>query len=247
MALAGKEIHRSYDEFGVIRVLDDGHKRFLSFGLEDEQSCILKSDPGLTQLDYVRAMLLVLVFTEPRRVLSLGLGAGSLCHALHQALPELKQQVVELRRGVVEVAYRYFQFPRSKRIEVFEMDAHAFLLTEETPPLDVIFSDLYDEGGIASQQMSPDFLFECSERLKSGGWLVLNCWKDHRSERVLPELKRYFAEVSSCTTQDGNWILLASKQPVEMSVNQRKQRIRDLLPQLRFSLQPYMNRLCEKI
>ena len=38
----GKEVHRRYDELGIIQVFDDGNKRYLSFGTADEQSCQLR-------------------------------------------------------------------------------------------------------------------------------------------------------------------------------------------------------------
>ncbi len=82
MSLQGTEIHRCYDEYGVILVLDDGNKRYLSFGTDDEQSCYLKSQPAQPQADYIRAMLLVLLFVTPSRIISMGLGGGGAEHLL---------------------------------------------------------------------------------------------------------------------------------------------------------------------
>lgn len=243
MSFSATEIHRQYDRHGVIQIFDDGNKRYLSFGSDDEQSCILKTDPALPQLDYVRAMLLVLLFVTPRRSLCLGMGAGSLSHCLHQAVPGLKQQIVELRRGVIDAAYTYFQFPRSKRIEVCEMEAHEFLLSTEGRPVDVIFSDLYDQHGVAAQQLRSDYLFECAQRLTANGWLVLNCWKEHRGEDLLAELTEQFSEIHTCTTQDGNWVILAGMTPSQLSSAQRKQALRELSATLGFALTPYASRL----
>jgi spermidine synthase len=245
MSLSGKEIHRSHDEYGVVRVLDDGNKRYLSFGETDEQSCWLKSEPLIPQHEYTRAMMLVLLFCEPKRSLSLGLGSGALNHCLHHHFPELKQDIVELRNEVVKVAYRYFQFPRSKRLSLHVMDAKEYLLSVDSKKVDIIISDIYTEEGLDEQQLHPDYLDACHDRLKTNGWLVLNCWRDHQGENVLRQLKEQFADVRSCTTQSGNWVIYASKQREELSDNGLKQRAKALNQRLGFSFSPFLGKLVD--
>ncbi|QEW05951.1 spermidine synthase [Nitrincola iocasae] len=243
MSLQGTEIHRCYDEYGVILVLDDGNKRYLSFGTDDEQSCYLKSQPAQPQADYIRAMLLVLLFVTPSRIISMGLGGGSLNTCLHHQFSGLKQDVVELRHQVIQTAYKYFQLPRSKHITLHNMEAKTFLDTEPTRPADIIFSDIYDENGVDAQQHEPGYLHECYERLKPDGWLVMNCWKEHRGDSILKELALLFADIRTCTTQDGNWIIYACKTKNELINNQLKQSAKQLSQQLGFSVSSYLNRL----
>lgn len=245
MSLAGKEIHRGYDQFGTVRVLDDGSKRYLAFGEQDEQSCVLKSDPYLPQHEYVRAMLLILLFVQPKRVLSFGLGAGSLNGCLHSNFAELKQQVVELRPEVVEVAYKYFQLPRSKRLELITMDANLFLDQPLGKKVDIIFSDIYSEEGLDEQQLSFQFIQQCHQRLKPDGWLVFNCWKEHQGGQARLLLKSFFADVRCCTTQSGNWIIFAGQQVDQQNMKQLKQKAKQLSQQLQFSLSSHLGRLKE--
>ncbi|MFN3882514.1 MAG: spermidine synthase [Nitrincola lacisaponensis] len=243
MPLQGVEIYRGYDALGVVQVMDDGHKRYLSFGAEDEQSCVLKDQPWIPQMDYIRAMLLVLLFVTPRRVLVLGLGGGSLNTCLHHGFPGMQQDIVELRSEVVTIAQRFFQLPRSKRIQVHTMEAQTYLDTEAGRPADIIFSDIYDDQGVSEQQHQPAYLHECHARLRPNGWLVLNCWKEHRGEAVLEVLREQFAQVYSCTTQDGNWVVFAGKSDNFPSQSQLKQTAKQLSQSLGFSLSGYLNRL----
>lgn len=243
MLLDGKEIYRGYDEYGPVLVIDDGTKRYLSFGEGDEQSCWLKSEPHLPQLDYIRAMCLVLLLTEPKRIISLGLGAGTLNSCLHYHFPESVQQIVELRREVIDVAHRYFQLPRGKRIQTHHMDAKSYLDCVESKPADIIFSDIYDENGVDEQQHDPAYLHECYERLKPKGWLVLNCWKEHKGETLLTELSGLFDDIRTCTTQEGNWIVFAGKQSDTQTQKQLKQQAKLLSQKLGFALCPYLNRM----
>jgi spermidine synthase len=245
MALSGKEIYRGHDEYGTVRVLDDGNKRYLSFGDTDEQSCWLKSEPLIPQHEYTRAMVMGLLFVkDPKRSLCLGLGSGTLNRCLHERFPSLKQEIVELRQEVVNVAYRYFQFPRSKRLTLTVMDAQRYLLeTTIDKRVDLIISDIYTADGLDEQQLAPGFLSACADRLKPDGWLVLNCWRDHQGSDVIRALSDHFSDIKSCTTQSGNWVIYAGKRPMAGNEKTLKAQAKDLSNVLGFSLMPFVSRL----
>ena len=208
----GKEIYCCHDEYGLLQVFDDGEKRYLAFGDNDEQSCQLKSAPFTLQHDYSQAMLLALLFNKPGTVILFGLGGGTLATTLHQYLPGLTLRVVELRPKVVDAAYRFFQFPRSQRIEVFTEDASEFLACDNHSKADLLFSDMFNEEGPDLQQTQPWFIERCHQQLKDEGWLVLNCWREHRGDRQLVQaLKACFDDVRACATAEGNWVVLAGK------------------------------------
>jgi len=121
---------------------------------------------------------------------------------MHHYIPTLKLRVVELRSQVVDVAYRYFQFPRSERIDVFTEDASEFLDNTEQSKTDVLFSDIYGEEGLDLQQTQPWFIERCAELLNDDGWLVLNCWQMHRGEKeMMTALKTHFADGASIYNQ----------------------------------------------
>jgi spermidine synthase len=243
MSIPGKEIHRSYDEYGAIRVIDDGNKRYLAFGDTDEQSCWLKSEPLVPQHEYSRAMLMALLMREPKRCITLGLGAGALNSCLHHHYPELKQQIVELRADVIQTAYKYFHLPRSKRLEMINMDAYDFLHDEHKRKADIIFSDIYSEEGLDVKQLSPEFLTAAHGLLKENGWLVLNCWREHQSGDCLDILRGLFTDIRGCTTSCGNWVIFAGKQENTLTSKQLKQHAKELNLKLGFSLSSSLSRL----
>lgn len=240
----GKEVFRTYDDYGSLLVFDDGNKRYLSFSELDEQSCQLKSDPFCLQHDYSQAMLLVLLLTEPSRMILLGLGGGTLATTLHQYLSGLKITVVELRPKVVDVAHRFFHLPRSKRISVTIDDAGNFIANHDGPKVDILFSDIYSEEGLDLQQTQPWFIESCAERLKDDGWLVLNCWQHQRSDRAMRgALKENFEDVRVCSTAEGNWVVFAGKKINSSSAAQLKASAKKWSKQLGFSLLPSLSRL----
>lgn len=95
----GDIIHFVADEYGKILVIDDGEYRFLNFNSPFEQSCMSTRFPFQLIHQYTQYMLLVLAFTDPQRIVLLGLGGGSLLRSLHYMLPGCIFNIVELRKS----------------------------------------------------------------------------------------------------------------------------------------------------
>ncbi len=227
-----------------MQVFDDGAKRYLSFGEGEEQSCVLKAEPQLLQHDYTRAMLLPLLFREPRDALLIGLGGGALANCLLHHLPELDLRVVELRHAVVKVARRYFELPRADRLTIIEQDVAAFFEEAETRKTDLLLSDIYGAEGMDPQYFQPWYIEACARALNDSGWLVLNCWDEHRGEHeTLQSIAETFAEVYTCAVPSGNWIILASKQPNGIDEAELKARAKALSKQFGYSVSENLHRL----
>lgn len=207
-------LHHSEDEFGTITVLDDGECRILAFAPNDEQSRCLKATPHVLQYEYTQAMLLVLLFCQPKRVLILGLGGGSLVTALHRHIPGIHITAVELRATVIDIAHRFFQMPRSKRLQIIQQDADDFLNNAEIRKVDVIFADLYHGDGVDHVQLRADFIARCAANIKEDGWLVMNCWTEQREDPLLRDaLRAHFTDIRTVLTASKNWVIIAGKAP----------------------------------
>lgn len=243
MNRSGKEIHRSYDEYGPIQVIDDRAKRYLSFGTDDEQSCQLVHQPHLLQHEYTRGILLVLLMVEPKNLAIVGVGGGCLISTLLHMLPNCNIDAVELRHEVVKIAYKYFQLPRDNRLTIHIDDGFSHLSSTVEDKKDIIIADMYTAEGIDQQQLSTLFIQTCYHKLNKGGWLVLNYWLDHKMEEHLANaLQDYFNHVYMCNTGGGNWIIYAGK------VNPNKNLIADnkikpLSKLAGFSLNHFLKRL----
>jgi spermidine synthase len=244
MPVPGKEIYRTYDEYGPIQVFDDGTKRYLSFGEGDEQSCILKAEPFLLQHDYTRAMLLPLLYGTPRDIILAGLGGGALVNCLHHHLPELQLRVIELRHSIVKIAYRYFDLPRSERLVLIEQDISEFLDEADIAKTDIFFSDIYGAEGMDPQFFQPWYIEACARLLNDDGWLVLNCWEEQRGDHdTLEAIADNFAEVYTCTVPSGNWIIMASKRAGAMTENVLKEQAKLQSKQFGYAVSENLYRL----
>lgn len=230
-------LHETQDALGPIRVLDYDDARILSFGDNDEQSKILKAAPHIPQHTYVQAMLLVLLFCQPKSVIVLGLGGGAIIHALRKFDAAIKLTAVELRPAVIELAKRYFQLPIGKKLNLINGDAKAFLAAGEHKKVDVIFADIYSAKGVDTSQLAPEFLQQCTQLIKPNGYLVLNCWKEHSQNReLLANLQQHFAHIHACLTSGGNWVIFASQTPLLMGSSALKNSAQTLSVQLDFNL-----------
>ena len=236
MTRFGKEIVRHYDGYGVIQVFDDGNKRTLMFGENDEQGCVRKHTPEVIDYDYVRAMLLVLaLLKDPRQCLILGLGSGALATSLYHHLPLLQIEVVELRQMIIDLGYSHFFLPRSERLKVTQHDAGEFIKTSPAT-YDIIFSDIYHASGMDAQQGSRKFIEHCLDRLTPDGWLVLNYWQQHKTLDLIPLLLEYFPNIWTNNINKENWIIYASRSSLSLSEKQRKTDIKRLNEVFGFSL-----------
>lgn len=230
-------LYQTADSYGPIMVFEDSDYRVLAFANNDEQSRCLKAAPQQLQYAYTQAMLLVLLFNEPKRVLLLGLGGGSLVTALHAYAPAIDITAVELRASVIEIATRFFYLPRSKRIHILHQEANDFIQTYTGRTFDLIFSDLYHAEGAAAVQSQAEFLVACAQQLKSNGWLVINVWSDQRQQPDLMDaLKTHFSCVYSISTTSKNWILIAGQQTPYFSQRELKEKSQQLSHRLGFSL-----------
>ncbi|MCB5161874.1 spermidine synthase [Marinomonas algarum] len=239
-------LHDSADELGPIRVFDDGQYRILSFAEGDEQSRIRLSTPHILQHEYTQAMMLPLLFTEPKRVCILGLGGGTLLHALHHAVPAIHITAVELRQEVMDAAEMYFKLPRNKRITLEVDNAIEHMAKGLPKKVDVLMTDLYNTDGMDRNVLQASFIAHCANNIKEDGWLALNCWVNDKNNNELTEIiKKHFNDIRALDTGSGNWVIIAGKRVNTDNAKELKSKAQKLSHTLGFSLTKWLSRLTE--
>ena len=237
-------LHDSADELGPIRVFDDGQYRVLSFAEGDEQSRIRLSKPHILQHEYTQAMMLPLLFCQPKRICLLGLGGGALLHALYYAISGVQITAVELRQEVLDAAKMYFKLPQGKRITLDVANATDYLEEGLPKKVDLLMTDLYNTEGMDRAVLQESFILNCAKNIKEDGWLVLNCWNDYKSHDVLHELiKAHFIDVRALDTGTGNWVIIAGKRKDALNVKELKANANKIGLQLEIPLGKWLSRL----
>lgn len=238
-----KSIHKTIDEYGTIEVLDDGAKRYLTFGNEHEQSCQIKAQPHIPQHEYSRAIMLSLLFCNAKSICVMGLGGGTLVYSFLNACDEIKIKAVELRADVVRVAHRYFALPKhDERLTVVHSDGLSHIQSNDDN-YDLLVADMYHHHGIDETQMQRDFLKICAKRVTKDGWFVLNYWLDHDlNTEILQQLNHDFECLYMCNSGGGNLIIYAGKSLPNADFLLPKN-TKTLAKKLGFSLSYYIKRL----
>jgi len=168
-------------------VADDGDARTLYFSLIYVQSCMRIKAPDALELTYTRKMMAFLLFhTNPRSLLLLGLGGGSLAKFCHRHLPLAKIAAVEISPQVIAFRELFCVPPDDARFRVIEADAAQYLAEhgkESRERHDVILIDAFDRHGLASSISTPEFYADVRAALQPRGVLVCNL-AGQREERA---------------------------------------------------------------
>jgi len=239
-----KYVYTDTDKYGDIAVIDEGDRRILSFAVGDEQSVQLKAQPHVLQHSYTQAMMLSLLFCQPKRVLLLGLGAGCMLSTLHSVIPGVRISAVEVRQSVIDIAKRYFRLPSSKKIDIHCAEAGEFLASGMAKKVDLIMTDLYRDTGMDEVQVSKEYLDLCTAQLKVNGWLVINCWGESSEHlQLLDYLAVDYADVRHCESGDGNLVIFAGRQKDLKSQPDLRELALKFSLLLEFNLQRFLSKI----
>lgn len=185
------------DPEGLMEIIDQDGVRSLYFGTRARQSSMRLNDPAELVLEYTRGMLAGLLFQpQPRRILLVGLGGGSLARFLLRHLPDAQIDCVETRTGVIDLARCYFQLPDTPRLAIHIGDGAEFLRNAPEGHFDLILVDAFDSGGVHPSVCSRQFHADCRRALSATGVLSINLWitPGSGSRDVLKDMEQGFAK-----------------------------------------------------
>jgi len=181
-----KLLHSERSLYREVLVYETGAQRCMCFTRQcriGRQSCMDMRRPDHIELNYVRMMLGALYLKpQPRSVLIVGLGGGTLPRILTKILPEVRIDVVEIDPAVVRVAQQYFSFTPSERTRVIEADGRVYVkrAIREKRQYDLVMLDAFDHEYIPEHLLTQEFLREVKTLLAPGGVLAANTFSSSR-------------------------------------------------------------------
>ena len=192
-----KTIYKTCDEYGEIQVREQSLIRTLYFGDDKKQSSMFLPEPAVLVLNYAQAMMTSLMFCQnPKRVLIVGLGGGSLFHFINNFYPDCFIDVVELRQSVIDIANRFFEFPVAHpKLALHHTDAKDFIdsRVKANETYDLVLIDAFDQWGPANILANQDFVTQCKELTNENGVCCFNLW--NRREDSYAQSLRMFEQV----------------------------------------------------
>ena len=178
-AVAGETIlHEKTSAFGTIVVVDeDDGTRTLRFGRHGaRQSAYRPDDPERLVLPYTEVALTALALSgEPRRILVLGLGGGTLAGFLRRHYPAAHIDAVDIDPEVVRVAKQYFGFREDGRMRAHVADGRKFI-EGAREPYDLIFLDAFGTTSVPAHLTTREFLEAVRRATRPQGVVVGNLW-----------------------------------------------------------------------
>lgn len=157
-------------------VVEEGGQRVLRFDdvAGNDQSAIDLADKNKVVFEYVRlAGLALRLAREPERALVIGLGGGAFPRLLLQQNSKVTVDAVELDAVVVDAARRYFDLPKTPRLQVHVQDGATFMARARAG-YDVILLDAFSGDGIPPALSSKSFFQDTRRVLADRGLVVMN-------------------------------------------------------------------------
>jgi spermidine synthase len=211
--------HRSEFNQIFVRQQADGTRELLFESDNVIQSACDPRRPDELVLDYTRTTMAGLaVVPDPKRILIVGLGGGSMPKFLRHYYPQAVIDVAELDPAVVDVARQFFAFAEDPRLKVHVGDGRAFI-EKSTDQYDLIFLDAYGPDNIPYALATREFLEAVRARLSDGGVVVANLFGPEHNRLYASMLRTYqavFPEIAIIRSHDRfNRIVLAPLKPAK--------------------------------
>lgn len=200
--------------YGRVLVSDEGPRRVMRFGTLDasEQSAIVRDDPRAVPIEYMRYALLALAYHgNPRRLLMVGLGGGTLTGLVQRARPDVRVDVVELDPVVVDAARACFGLREDATHRVHVADGARWMAAARES-YDVIVLDAYLGEELPSALASEAFFRDVRARLAPGGVVALNVAELRGGMRAAARAMAAVLSPFACkqAPTDGNLVLFAA-------------------------------------
>ncbi len=217
--LEAKIIHKERSLYRNIAVTEDNRQRCLLFTIKrkakSRQSCFDLDNPKHLVFRYAQvSMTSFALQANPKDILVVGLGGGTLPMTYNSLLPDANITAIEIDESVSKVAREYFGFKTSDKIKLVEKDARVYIkrAQRKEQKFDLIVLDAFNGDYIPEHLMTKEFLEEVQSLLTDDGVLVSNTFSssklyDHESATY----QAVFGEFYNLKVPRGNRVIIAAK------------------------------------
>lgn len=212
-----RAVHKGMTGEESVDVSEMDGVRSLYLGSETVQSAMRVKAPYELELAYSRGMMMFLLFMkQPKDLLMIGLGGGSIPKYIHHFLPEMQTRVVEINPRIIQVARSHFYLPDDDdRLEVIEGDGVGYL-QENSGAADVLLLDIFDSQGVPPEMYNQAFFDTCEASLRLDGMMAVNLWgSDKNFDIYLQRIEQSFhgRVLVLRTGRPGNIVVFGFKRP----------------------------------
>ncbi|WP_289107678.1 fused MFS/spermidine synthase [uncultured Pseudoalteromonas sp.] len=222
-------------------IVDETHDlRCLKFNTKSSQtsqSCMYKNNPDKLVFNYTKLTFASLLVTDnPKNVLIIGLGGGTLSNVIHALYPAAKIHNVEIDPAVLKVARNYFNFIENDAVTSSVQDGRIFIKRAaiKKQKYDWIILDAFNGDYIPEHLLTKEFFEEVKSVLAEGGVIAANTFSSSKLyEHESATYHAVFGDfINVSRANRSNRIILAgvNSMPTEAQIIQR---IKALNPRLK--------------
>lgn len=237
------------DELAQPYIFESVFERRMHFTNHATQSAMLLADPDALIAQYTRKMMAFLLFNpNPKHIVMIGLGGGSLAKFCYRHLPRSRITVVEISEDVIALREEFCIPKDDERFRIVNEDGARFV-ERLAEPMDVLLIDAFDADGIALSLARSDFYLSAARQLTGSGMLVMNFWGPcDRYVDNLAQARAAFGDslllVPVCG--DVNVLLFAFKHPAPRTITDDLESLaRQLQMRLTLDFPRYLRRICQ--
>ena len=232
-------IHSERSLYRNILVEENGDLRCLKFDEKtrmSSQSCLYKSKPQQLVFNYTKLTFAsLLMIDDPKNVLIIGLGGGTLSNVIHELYPEATIENVEIDPAVIKVARDYFAFVENDKVTSKVQDGRIFIKRAaiKKQQYDWVILDAFNGDYIPEHLLTKEFFEEIKSVLSPNGIVAANTFSS--SKLYQHESATYHAVfgdfINVSTTKNSNRIILAGykQHPTEQQIASKIARLSPLL------------------
>jgi len=238
--VSAKVIHSERSLYRNIIVEEQGNQRCLKFNTKSSktnQSCIYKDAPKKLVFNYTKLVFSsLLMIDDPKSVLIIGLGGGTLSNTIHELYPNAVIDNVEIDPAVTKVARQYFDFIENDQISAVTQDGRIFIkrASLKKQKYDWIILDAFNGDYIPEHLLTKEFFEETKSILSDNGIISANTFSI--SELYFHESATYYDVfgdfINVSNSKNNNRIILAGNksQPTNEMIQAR---VKKLTPRLK--------------
>jgi spermidine synthase len=196
-------------------------------------SCYDTGQPDQVWLDYNHlAFGAFLAMPNPKRVLVIGLGGGTIPHVIHRAYPNVEIDSVEIDPVVATIAQTDFPYRTDDRNRVHINDGRYFVkkALSRGEHYDIIILDAFSKEISPSHMLTREFFTELRSLMGPNGVLIANTIR-HEGRLYDHESVTYhavFGDFVTFNTPSGNRMLMASSDPTRLNRLFLRQQLRQM-------------------
>lgn len=230
-------------------IMETTSERRLHFSHDCVQSVMRRDEPDALVSAYTRKMMAFLLFKpNPRNIVMVGLGGGSLAKFCYRYLQKAQITVIEIDERVIALREEFCVPADDHRFRIV-CDDGARYISKGSEYIDVIMVDAFDAVGLAPALAVTDFYAQAAQRLSPNGLLVMNF--SGETARYVTHVKRIRAAFGGSkllvpVAADDNLLLFIFKKRIPHPTTARYESLaRHLKTRLALEFPRYLRRICQ--